>query len=67
MDDGFMMMMDSPPMPPHQRRRKIDKATREETMDITVLPVTWESVTVDQILQLQRLEEDVVKRRKRPE
>ena len=61
------MMMDSPPMLPHQRRRKIDEATGEETVDITVLPVTWGSVTVDQILWLQQLEEDVVKSRKRPE
>ena len=46
-----LMMMGSPPMLPH-RRRKTGKANEGRTVDIAVLPVTPELVTVDWTLQL---------------
>ena len=58
-DDGFTTDATSP------KKRKIGEATGEETVDITVLPVIWESVIVDQTPQPPWLEGDMVKRRRR--
>ena len=54
-------------MQPHQRKRKTGKANEGRTVDITVLPVTPESATVGQTLQLRPMEEDTVGRRRRLE